>query len=82
MLYVLNLGESEGGPRLHEIEEQYRGGALAGRRRDRGHGGVRQDRGGARRACRSRNSANIFSSYGLGESGLDGSSPPPTRCWG
>ena len=32
MLYVLNLGESDA-PRLHEIEEQYRTGPLAGRAR-------------------------------------------------
>ena len=32
MLYVLNLGEGEA-PRLHEIEEQYRHGPLAGRPR-------------------------------------------------
>ncbi len=32
MLYVLNLGEGDA-PRLHEIEEEYRGGGLAGRAR-------------------------------------------------
>jgi ribosome-binding ATPase len=32
MLYVLNIGERDA-PRLHEIEEQYRSGALKGRAR-------------------------------------------------
>ncbi len=30
MLYVLNLGEADA-PRLHEMEEEYRAGALKGR---------------------------------------------------
>ena len=46
MLCVLNLGE-EDAARMAEVEEKYRTGPFVGRKRNRGHGDLRKDRGGA-----------------------------------
>ncbi len=46
MLFVLNIGEDDVS-RMHEIEEEYRNGPLAGRTRHRSDGDLRQDRSGA-----------------------------------
>ncbi len=69
MLYVLNLGESEAA-RLHEIEEQYRNGPLAGR----AHTAVTAICGKieAELAELSGDEAReLLASYGLGESALE-----------
>ncbi len=63
MLFVLNIGE-EDAARMHEIEEEYRKGPLAGRSPHRGHGDLRQDRGGTRGAFRRRKRGNIWRATG------------------
>lgn len=68
MLLVLNLGE-EDAPRLHEVEEQYRNGALAGKART----GVTAVCGKIEAELAElprEEAADYLSSYGLKESGL------------
>jgi len=69
MLYVLNLGE-EDAPRLHEIEEQYRAGPLAGRPRT-----AVTAIGGKIEAelaeLPPQDAAEYLASYGLKESGIE-----------
>ena len=59
MLLVLNLGE-EDAARLHEVEEKYRTGPLAGKAQHGRHGGLRQDRSGAGRTPAATMRANIL----------------------
>ena len=67
---MLNLGEDDAGT-LHEREQEYRDGPLAGRQAHGGDGDLRQDRSRAGRACRRRSSTDYLASYGLKESGLE-----------
>lgn len=69
MLYVLNIGEEDAG-RLHEIEEQYRTGALAGRARTAVSaicGKIEAELAELPAA----EAADYLASYGLKESGLE-----------
>ncbi len=69
MLYVLNIGERDAA-RLHQIEEQYRGGALAGRARTAVTaicGKIEAELAELPPA----EAADYLASYGLNESGLE-----------
>ena len=69
MLYVLNIGEEDAG-RLHEIEEQYRTGALAGRPRTAVSaicGKIEAELA----ELPAEEAADYLASYGLKESGLE-----------
>jgi ribosome-binding ATPase len=80
MLLVLNLGE-EDAARLHEVEEKYRTGPLAGKAQHGSDGGLRQDRSGTG-GTSGRRCARVSASYGLKESACSALSPPLTGCSG
>ena len=80
MLLVLNLGE-EDAARLHEVEEQYRTGPLAGKANTAVTRGVRQDRSGTGGTSRRRSARVSVELRSEGERRCSASSKPPTGCW-
>ena len=70
MLYVLNLGEEDAG-KLHEREQEYRKGPLAGRRNTAARRDLRQDRSRAGRTAARGSSRNTWPATDLKESGLE-----------
>ena len=69
MLCVLNLGE-EDAPKLHEIEEGYRKGPLAGRKAPASQRSAARSKRNLR-SYRRKKLAKMLASYGLKESGLE-----------
>ena len=78
MLYVLNIGE-EDAARLHEIEEQYRTGPLAGRARTEVTAICGKIEAELAELAAGR-SSDYLASYGFKESGLERLIKRPIRC--